>query len=75
MTSQMFQCRIKPELPKGSFSDAELATYIVRIVIAHEDCEAQLITVRNHLEINGVYITDELTPKENQSETKFLGLF
>lgn len=75
MTSQMFECRTKPDIPNEAFTDADLATFMVRIVIAHEDCKAQLSTVRNHLEINGVKITEESTPPEEEIRSGFLELF
>jgi len=62
MTSQMFSCQSGPEIPREDSSDAVLASFIVRLSLAHEDCQAQLGTVKNHLEINGVTITETITP-------------
>lgn len=75
MTSQMFECRAKPDVPAGEFSDATLATYMVRLVLAHEDCRAQLSTVRNHLEINDVTVTDDLVTEPSAPAQKVFGLF
>lgn len=75
MTPQMFQCRIKPDVPSKDDSDAALATYIVRLVLAHDDCAAQLATIRNHLEINGVDVTDNYVPASPKTPKKILGLF
>ena len=75
MTSQMFECRPKPDVPAAEDSDASLATYMVRLVLAHEDCRAQLSTVRNHLEINDVTVTDDLSVPAATPPQKFLGLF
>lgn len=76
MTSQMFECRAKPDVPSGDFSDATLATYMVRLVLAHEDCRAQLSTVRNHLEINDIQVMQDPDPKEPvAAPKKILGLF
>lgn len=75
MTSQMFECRAKPDVPARESSDAALATYIVRLVLALEDCRAQLSTVRNHLEINRVQVTDDLSPETKTPSKKLLGLF
>lgn len=75
MTAQMFQCREKPEIPNNEFSDAALATYMVRLVLAHEDCTAQISTIRNHLEINGVKVTKNLNAKPIEAPKKILGLF
>lgn len=75
MTAQMFQCREKPEIPTNEFTDAALATYMVRLVLAHEDCTAQMSTIRNHLEINGVKITNDLNDKPVDAPKKILGLF
>lgn len=74
MTSQMFDCQSRPAVPNGMASDADFARFIVRQALAHEDCEAQLSTVKNHLLINGVAITNNL-PQEAVSSSKFLGLF
>lgn len=73
MTSQMFVCQEKPLVPHTD-SDAELATYIIRLVLAHDDCTAQLDTVQNHLEINGVEVSDQMKPTITP-KSKFLGLF
>ena len=75
MTSQMFDCREKPALPNEDFTDAALATYMVRLVLAHEDCAAQLATVRSHLEINGVKITEDFSEPLEPAAKKILGLF
>jgi len=75
MTPQMFECREKPELPNNSFSDSGLATYIVRLVLAHDDCMAQLSTVRNHLEVNGVRISEHINQAAPETTTKHFRLF
>ena len=75
MTTQMFQCREKPNLPTETFSDAALATYLVRLSLAHEDCQAQLSTIQNHLEINGVKVTNDMTSAPKEAPKKILGLF
>jgi len=75
MTTQMFECREKPILPNKEFSDAGLANYLVRLVLAHEDCSAQLATVRNHLEINGAKITENISKPTETEPRKILGLF
>jgi len=75
MTSQMFACKGKPTVPGSDTSDAVLATYLVRLVLAHEDCEAQLNTVRNHLEINGVRVSEDVTDPQPEPAKKILGLF
>jgi len=71
----MFACVGKPPVPGTEDSDAVLATYIVRLVLAHEDCTAQLATIRHHLELNGVRVSGELLPIESTKEPSFLGLF
>ena len=79
MTSQMFVCQTRPDIPETDDSDAELASFMVRLVLAHEDCTAQLGTVRNHLMVNGVIVTDRLALPEAESgapkTSKGLGLF
>lgn len=62
MTSQMFSCQSKPDIPDENDTDAGLATYIVRLALAYDDCASQLSTVKNHLEINGVEITETFRP-------------
>jgi len=74
MTSQMFICQEPPHIPSEHYTDADLARFMVRQLLAHEDCRAQLGTVKNHLEINGVLITDN-APAEPNSHPKILGLF
>ena len=75
MTSQMFQCQIKPDVPDSGETDAVLASYIVRLALAHEDCEAQLSTVRHHLEINGIKVTNTGESQPSDESSLFLGLF
>jgi len=75
MTSQMFECRAQPDVPGENESDAVLAAYMVRLVLAHEDCEAQLGTVRNHLEINGVHVTEDPVLDTFEEPHKIFGLF
>ncbi len=64
MTKQMFLCRAAPKIPAADGTDADLASYMVRLVLAREDCEDQLSLVRSHLEINGVLITDDIVLTE-----------
>ena len=75
MTSQMFVCQNSPAIPDISASDAGLATYIVKLSLAHEDCVAQLETVRNHLEINGVHITEIAHPQASRKVSSVFDLF
>jgi len=73
MTEQMFVCRANPETPGQDGSDAELGVYIVRLALAHEDCKRQLGTVRNHLKVNGVVITDIAnSPATAKSGSKYI---
>ncbi len=64
-------------VPARKSSDADIATYVVRLVLAHEDCKGQLKTLENHLKVNDVLITNDL-PVEHRSEKaskKFFSLF
>gem|GEM_PF-6323300 len=56
----MFQCLEKPALPKPQSPDSALALFITRLELSRDDCADQLGTVKNHLEINGVSVTDVL---------------
>jgi len=58
MTEQMFSCQPKPKIPSNDDSDAGLGVYLVKLALAHEDCQVQLSTVRNHLRVNGVIISE-----------------
>jgi len=54
----MFDCLARPVPPGSGDSDAQLATYIVGLVLAHSDCEGQLETIEGHLRANGVNVIE-----------------
>ncbi|PHR57950.1 MAG: hypothetical protein COA43_11275 [Robiginitomaculum sp.] len=68
----MFQCDAEPILSQESQAK-EKGVYITRLALAGRDCRAQLDTVENHLEINGVVITDTLV--KTQKKKKRFGVF
>ncbi|NNE58076.1 MAG: hypothetical protein HKN36_08220 [Hellea sp.] len=71
----MFSCQSGPDIPSEESGDAALASFIVRLSLAHEDCQAQLATVKSHLEINGVTITETILPAHPAPLFKIPGLF
>ena len=75
MTEQMFACQKAPKVPAESDSDAGLAIYMVRLAMAYEDCAAQIATIRTHLEINGVRITDKYPVQSPEQKPSIFDLF
>lgn len=73
MPSILFDCQEAPTVPSGD-SDAELATYVIQLVLAHEDCEKQIALIKNDLELRGVTVTDVLV-EEKKPRSKVLGIF
>lgn len=69
LTKQMFECLDKPELPDmAEARDGAIAQFITRLEVSRDDCADQLDTVENHLEINGITITDTLVTGEKPSK-------
>ena len=63
MSDALFRCSQAPDVPTDAELTAEdgdkrLSVYIAQLDLAHIDCEDQLGAVRNHLEVNGVTVTD-----------------
>jgi hypothetical protein len=73
MTKQMFQCDNEP-LQSEFTGDQALNSFHLAVTLAGRDCRAQLDTVENHLEINGITITDTLVTEEKEKKKRF-GIF
>lgn len=76
MTKQMFNCQEKPQwVDPTKVPDSVLMGFITALELSRDNCADQLDTVENHLEINGVIVTDTLVTETKEKPRKRLGLF
>ena len=75
LTNSMFSCDVRPAIPDmAAASDADLGRFIKDLELRGDDCADQLALVKNHLEVNGIVITDVLVKKEKAPVRKIFGI-